>query len=258
MIPSVHLRQDANWQEPSQPSNLNSKTSEDIQDATIFTAYHSPFDSYPLLLRDSLLLSTGAKNARASLSDNSFMYPSSLLLHLDSSSAYAEHFISSDPSSTSRLGIPLPNMKPLRQATMTKLLDPFKRICQYEVPGGGTCRDEGCEDVHLSRLEGANQLGIIEPNGTSPILFIAMPLLVYLFSFAFAITLISRFSDDDTAQYLFNTLPGSWLSQNHIDSPSRILSALHDVHHRTLNNPLSFEDRIRRAIEALVSSTPTT
>jgi len=27
--------------------------------------------------------------------------------------------------------------------------DVGRRICQYEIPGGGWCRDEECEDVHL-------------------------------------------------------------------------------------------------------------
>jgi hypothetical protein len=31
------------------------------------------------------------------------------------------------------------------------------RICQFEVPGGGECRDADCGDVHLSQLE-------VEPN----------------------------------------------------------------------------------------------
>jgi hypothetical protein len=45
-------------------------------------------------------------------------------------------------------------------------LDPSKQICQYELPGGGICRDEGCQDVHLSRgLDGAN-VDDVEPSGT--------------------------------------------------------------------------------------------
>jgi len=27
-------------------------------------------------------------------------------------------------------------------------------ICQYEIPGGGVCRDSGCRDVHLSAGRG--------------------------------------------------------------------------------------------------------
>ena len=44
------------------------------------------------------------------------------------------------------------SLKRLKVATVANKLDPSKRICQYEVPGGGICRDEDCEDVHLSRV----------------------------------------------------------------------------------------------------------
>ncbi|KAH7101241.1 hypothetical protein BKA62DRAFT_704006 [Auriculariales sp. MPI-PUGE-AT-0066] len=30
-------------------------------------------------------------------------------------------------------------------------LDPNSKICQYEVPGGGVCKDATCKDVHLNR-----------------------------------------------------------------------------------------------------------
>lgn len=71
-------------------------------------------------------------------------------------------------SSSSSSSIPIPNLKPLRLATASKLLDPLKQVCRYEVPGGGVCRDEGCEDVHLSRIfgfRGASGTGA-EPSGT--------------------------------------------------------------------------------------------
>jgi hypothetical protein len=32
------------------------------------------------------------------------------------------------------------------------------RICQFEVPGGGECRDAACGDIHLSLLQ-------MEPHG---------------------------------------------------------------------------------------------
>jgi len=60
----------------------------------------------------------------------------------------------------------LPDLRPLKLATASRLLDPSKRICQYEVPGGGVCRDEGCEDVHLSRIAGQGGRGGAEPSGT--------------------------------------------------------------------------------------------
>jgi len=51
-------------------------------------------------------------------------------------------------------------MRPLRQAALQRSLgqllagDSGRRVCQYEVPGGGVCRDSSCEDLHLSRLAG--------------------------------------------------------------------------------------------------------
>jgi hypothetical protein len=37
-------------------------------------------------------------------------------------------------------------------ALINVLVDPNQRLCQYEVPGGGKCRDATCTDVHLDRL----------------------------------------------------------------------------------------------------------
>ncbi|KAM6494386.1 hypothetical protein JOM56_010747 [Amanita muscaria] len=61
------------------------------------------------------------------------------------------------------------DLKLLKLAAATKRLDPLKRICQYEIPGGGTCRDGTCEDIHLSRLissDDQNAMYENEPNGT--------------------------------------------------------------------------------------------
>lgn len=52
------------------------------------------------------------------------------------------------------------------------LSDPSSRVCQYEVPGGGECRDKDCEDIHLSRLSS------VEPTGTHSYLLV---LVAYLF-----------------------------------------------------------------------------
>lgn len=59
----------------------------------------------------------------------------------------------------------LPDLQPLKLATAMKYLDPSKRLCQYEVPGGGVCRDEGCNDVHLSRLQTGIDGETLEPSG---------------------------------------------------------------------------------------------
>lgn len=34
---------------------------------------------------------------------------------------------------------------------LTRKADPQQRICMYEVPGGGTCKDADCRDLHLSQ-----------------------------------------------------------------------------------------------------------
>jgi hypothetical protein len=74
-------------------------------------------------------------------------------------------------SSSSILPLQLPDLKALRLATNIKLLDPSKTVCKYEVPGGGECRDESCDDVHLSRIVGGDVAGVrremLEPSGTS-------------------------------------------------------------------------------------------
>lgn len=59
----------------------------------------------------------------------------------------------------------LPDLQPLKFATVMKYFDPSRQLCQYEVPGGGVCRDEGCNSVHLSRLPTGIDGEIQEPSG---------------------------------------------------------------------------------------------
>ena len=91
--------------------------------------YSSLFCSYPLLISHS--------------SDHFSPFPSvSSSLIGDSSSAFLD-------SSSSANGV---DLGPLKLATAIKQLDPSKRICQYEVPGGGVCKDASCDDIHLNTL----------------------------------------------------------------------------------------------------------
>lgn len=55
-------------------------------------------------------------------------------------------------SAQSSRRISTPDLGPLRLATLSRTLDPVGRLCQYEVPGGGQCRDATCPDVHLGQL----------------------------------------------------------------------------------------------------------
>jgi len=68
------------------------------------------------------------------------------------------------------------------------------RICQFEVPGGGECRDKTCGDMHLSQFQ-------MEPNGA--------PCPVTLCIFRHLIISPTRcgvgdvcFTDEETARYL--------------------------------------------------------
>lgn len=74
--------------------------------------------------------------------------------------------VDSSASASSSLAS-IPDLQPLKRAASVKALDPSKRICQYELPGGGVCRDAGCEDVHLRRSD-LNRTGVdgVEPTGT--------------------------------------------------------------------------------------------
>jgi hypothetical protein len=104
-------------------------------EAAELTTYFSPFECYPLLHYSSPLRPPEEDEDRDGVNLETF-----------------------SPCSSSAS----PNLNPLKVATAVKALDPSKRVCQYEVPGGGICRDPGCEDVHLSRVLD----GVMEPSGT--------------------------------------------------------------------------------------------
>jgi hypothetical protein len=56
----------------------------------------------------------------------------------------------------------MPNLQSLRMQTAARHMTDNNlenaRICQFEVPGGGECRDSACGDMHLNHLQ-------VEPNG---------------------------------------------------------------------------------------------
>ena len=105
-----------------------------------FSAYSSPLACFPSL-RTRLYLdgfgdgSSGAQQASGDMDDTSS--------------------ISSSPRNTAI------DLRDLKAAHAKNLFtDPSRPICQYEVPGGGECRDAECECIHLSRPPTA------EPSGT--------------------------------------------------------------------------------------------
>lgn len=128
---------------------VENQNHDDPQPIPEYNEYLSPFDLYPLL------------RSQSSISD----FSSSLFIH-SSSVTYDSHssparLASSWPSFGPSL---VPDLKPLRLAVLSKRLDPSKRLCQYE-SGSGTCRDDKCDDLHLSRLEGMTASGLLDPTG---------------------------------------------------------------------------------------------
>jgi hypothetical protein len=129
-----------------------------------FPTYNSPFQLYPLLRSRSRPISS---------SGDSGSHQTSTSGHSSTSSHPLFSSLPSKPSSSS-LPLHVPDLTPLKLATNIKFLDPNKRVCQYEVPGGGICRDESCDDVHLGRNVGGDIVGqgiqqgmVTEPSGTS-------------------------------------------------------------------------------------------
>ncbi|CAK5284148.1 unnamed protein product [Mycena citricolor] len=111
----------------------------------------------------------------------------------------------SNPSFSSSIPS-VPNLLPLKQ-TSHRTLDPGKRICQYELPGGGVCRDAECKDIHLSRIGREKGPDVLEP------------------------------SDDDTAEYLGRALSQDWIHA-HAVTVAGITAALARTDHA-----LALEDR---------------
>lgn len=122
--------------------------------------YESPLESYPLLRDRSRLPLPDTPPPFSASSTSSF----TSVVSVPPTSA-SSHQSSHSSSSSSIPGFPpriaLPDLKPLKYQTILKSMDPDKRICRYEVPGGGVCRDQQCEDVHLSRDMN------VEPSGAS-------------------------------------------------------------------------------------------
>ncbi|KAK0464440.1 uncharacterized protein EV420DRAFT_1043216 [Desarmillaria tabescens] len=135
-------------------------------EADQFTAYASLFSSYPLLRSWSTANDSAARTSEQTPSLKTWPSARALSSNTSTSLSSITSFSSfstmprSRSSSASSIHsdmhihrlLPAPDLRLLKTATATKLLDPSKRICQYEIPGGGVCRDAGCEDIHPSRL----------------------------------------------------------------------------------------------------------
>lgn len=134
-----------------------------------FPSYDSPLARYPLL-RPRFGPNTSAGNASlvASQSEITTIAPqasarrsSPASVHFPCLDSCATGAVSSHPCSP----IPLPDLKGLKHAVLHRSLaqltrrSPDLRVCPYEVPGGGVCRDRDCGELHLGRIGK-------EPSGT--------------------------------------------------------------------------------------------
>lgn len=202
-IPTLALARQDGIQPSLEAENLDQ---EDFQTTPAYTLYISPFDRYPLLRSQS---------STFNLASSSFMHTSSATSDLHPSPTLAASLSSASSSA-------VPDLKPLRLAVLGKQLDPSKQLCRYEC-GDGKCRDDKCEDLHLSRLEGMIASGLLE------------------------------LTDEETADFLFSALPPSWLSAFQVHSPDRIREALQEVQHQASND---LTDKVARALSLIGSFPP--
>jgi hypothetical protein len=153
-------KQDANELVSETPAAFNGNNSQ--PDDGKYEVYNSIFELYPSLRGHSRPISSDIDfTSHSSPHPSSRIHPPTRPFFSSSSSVLTEpsSYLLSASSSSFVLEF---NLKALKLAAIGKVLHPSKPICRYEVPGGGTCRDEGCDDVHLSRLQDASA----EPSGT--------------------------------------------------------------------------------------------
>jgi hypothetical protein len=122
-----------------------------------WSTYQSPLQSYPFS-RWHLRPTGPSDYVNGSMSSGS--NGQSILTHSGSfSSNSASGSTLADPKDATMTGNLL---RSLKMATLYKALDPGRRICQFEIPGGGVCRNDKCEDLHIER-----ELESWEPSGAS-------------------------------------------------------------------------------------------
>jgi hypothetical protein len=167
-------------------SEVPKKESQDSQ--TSFPYYDSPFSTYPLLLSQLRATAVDADSCQdprrttTHTSRSSSGASASYAPNLSSPLSRASVIYCAPSLSHSCSSVFVPDLKPLKLATLQRAFgqvsasDSGLRVCQYEVPGGGVCRDKDCNDLHLSRL-------------------------------------VSEPSDADVAAYVHGVLPQPWRSR---------------------------------------------
>jgi len=187
--------------EPTVPSGSNER----------WTNYQSPLQLYPFS-RWHLHL-TGPSD----FADTSVPGSWSGLSILTASGSFSSNSASGSGSTDRNDGLVTGKLlRSLKMVTLFKNLDPDRRICQFEIPGGGVCRDDKCEDLHIER-----ELETWEP------------------------------SDDDTAQYLSETLAMPSEDEGRRRNATDVKNALEETRMRKETMELGFEDRVSAALSIL-------
>ncbi|TFK40858.1 hypothetical protein BDQ12DRAFT_680167 [Crucibulum laeve] len=236
---STQIQQATQSIHPEQDGKLAPST--EVKSGEDYATYASPFELYPFLRYRSRPMSSDrlATNSQASPSTSTSVIPSTTLVSSTAQSSLPSTFPAASiypsslstpsftsQSSSSSSSVPIPDLRPLKLATSSRMLDPSKRICQYEVPGGGVCRDDHCEDLHLNRIMGS---GTDVGSGVEP-------------------------SDEETAEYLYNVMPSNWLTTHNV-STSNIISALREAR-QVRKTPMVLDERVEQALSSLGSPPP--
>lgn len=162
MSSSATFHQTAGVFDVSSSSEVQKKELQDSQ--TSFPCYDSPFSTYPLLLSQLRAAPVDADSSQdprgigSHSSRSTSRASASYGPNLSSPSSLASLIYCAPSLSHSCSSVFVPDLKPLKLATLQRALgrlsgsDRGLRVCQYEVPGGGVCRDKDCNDLHLSQL----------------------------------------------------------------------------------------------------------
>ncbi|CAL1712720.1 unnamed protein product [Somion occarium] len=140
------------------------------------------------------------------------------------------------------------DLKPLKLAATRKWLqeNSSRCICQFEVPGGGECRDRTCEDIHPSKMS------TIEPSGTHLTSYALLltssssliPLPLHSHASSWLRFLLFLIPDEETAEYLCSAMPdGSRITVQDVKA------ALEEVRRR--HTTLDFDNRVKEALASL-------
>lgn len=120
-----------------------------------WTAYQSPIQPYPF--SRWRLHPTGPTDlVNGSMASN----PDALSILTPSGSFSSNSASGSTPVDPKDAPMAGNLLRTLKKITLFRNLDPDRRICQFEIPGGGVCRDDECEDLHIER-----ELETWEPSG---------------------------------------------------------------------------------------------